>query len=999
MIGQTISHYKILEKLGEGGMGVVYKAQDLRLGRTVALKFLPEHLWQDSSAKARFIREAKGASAINHQNIATVHDIDEAEGKSFIVMEYVEGKTLKELAQQGLKLPQVLEFAVQAAEGLSAAHKKEILHRDIKSDNIMATKENLVKIMDFGLAKLKGVSKLTESGATVGTIAYMSPEQTKGEEIDQRSDIFSLGVVLYELITGKLPFPGDHNAAISYSICYEEPEPLARYKSDVPEGVQKIVDKTLKKDKNLRYQSAADLLADLRNEKKNLEQGKPLPQKPRKKWLPFLVPAGIGLLVLLFLIFKPFNIEIGTDKETAAAENSLAVMYFENVADPEDKDKTAQMITSLLITGLSESENLRVISRQRLYDILNLMCKGDVKVIDRKLASEVAKKAGVKWILTGEVLQTKPNLVVTGEISEVRGGRVLASQRVNGASNEDIFAVVDKLGWDLKNNLSLPLKADTENNKPVAAVTTHSPEAYRYYLEGLDYDNKLYTSEAKRSYGMALALDSTFAMAYYRLAGLVGGAEGKNLIAQAVKYSGKVSQKDKYYIKALELGKAGDTLKRIEQLKKITKRYPDEKEAFYMLGNIFYSSLKKPKEAIPYLIAAIEIDPLYKLAYNQLAYAYNDAGDFEKAIQAINKYISIAPNEANPYDSRGEIYANNGKIELAIESYKKAVEIKPDFHESWNKLAELYANNGQIDPAIESHRKVLEIRPDRFESLEQMGHLYLFKRDYIRAESCYQQIFASGSKGWRSWARYHLALIPLNQGKFAEALAVLDQGIVADRLEREERGWLAAKHVGKAIIYVEQKNWQMALQEAKKTMEIQHKANPNDPAYMRDFFVWCLTLAGETGQAEEVARALKSGIAKKDTSQMYRWWVADGLVKLAQGKLPEALNSFEKMAKGTPEFQYHFVLVETYIKLGRLAEAVSELEKMLSQYDQTRATAMPIWAVKAYYLLGLAYEKSGWNQKAIKNYEEFLDIWKNADPGIAEVEDAKQRLARLKKKV
>jgi len=262
----------------------------------------------------------------------------------------------------------------------------------------------------------------------------------------------------------------------------------------------------LKKDKGLRYQSAADLLADLRNEKKNLEQGKPLPQKPKKRWLPFLVPAGIGLIVLLFLIFKPFNIEIGTDKETAAAENSLAVMYFENVADPEDKDKTAQMMTSLLITGLSESENLRVISRQRLYDILNLMGKGDVKVIDRKLASEVAKKAGVKWILTGEVLQTKPNLVVTGEVSEAGGGRILASQRVNAASNEDIFAVVDKLGWDLKKNLSLPLKADTEKNKSVADVTTHSSEAYRYYLEGRDYYYKYYFPEAGKSFRKALTL-------------------------------------------------------------------------------------------------------------------------------------------------------------------------------------------------------------------------------------------------------------------------------------------------------------------------------------------------------------------------------------------------------------------------------------------------------------------------------------------------------------
>ncbi len=993
MIGQTISHYKILEELGEGGMGKVYKAQNIRLESVVALKFLREHLLDDPSAKARFIQEAKGASAINHQNITTVYDIDEAEGKSFIVMEYLEGKTFKRLTQEGLKVSQVLDIAIQAGEGLAAAHKKEIVHRDIKSDNIMLTKDNVAKIMDFGLAKLKDAPKYTDTGATVGTVAYMSPEQARGEVIDQRSDIFSFGVVLYEMITGQLPFQGVGRDAINYSIWFEEPEPLSRYKSGVREGLQRIVFKALAKKKEERYQHIDDLLADLRIEKRNLEQGRSVFNGSKKKWLPFLVPAAMLLPVLFYFFFRK-----DSEREAVAAQNSLAIMYFENLADPEDKDKTAQMITSLLITGLSESENLRVISRQRLYDILNLMGKGDVKVIDRKLASELAKKAGVRWILTGEVLQTKPNLVVTGEVSEVGGGKILASQRVNGVPNEDIFAVVDKLGWDLKKNLSLPLKADTGKNKSVAEVTTHSQEAYRYYLEGLDYDNKLYLSEAEGSYRRALALDSTFAMAYYRLAGLVGGPEGKSLIAQAVKYADKVSQKEKYYIKAREAFKARDTLKYIAELKKITKRYPDEKEAFYMLGNSFFSLLKKPKEAIPFLIKAIEIDPLYKLAYNQLAYAYNDAGDFEKAIGSINKYIEFAPGEANPYDSRGEIYAKNGKIELAIESYKKAVEIKPDF-QSWEKLAELYANSGQIDLAIESHRKLLEIKPDRFESLEQMGHLYLFKRDYIRAESCYQQIFASGSKAWRSWARYDLALIPLNQGKFGEALAVLDQGIVADKLEREERVWLAGKHLGKVIVYFEQKNWQLAIKEAEKAVEIEHKANPNDLTYFREPYVLVLTMAGETVRAEEVARALKNDIAKKDTSRMPAWWFADGAIKLAHGKLPEALISFEKAAKGSINFPYHYALAETYFKLGRLEEAVSELEKMLSRYDQNRAKAAPNWAVKAYYLLGLAYEKSGWNQKAIKNYEEFLDIWKDADPGIAEVADAKQRLARLKKKV
>ncbi len=265
MIGKTISHYKILEKLGEGGMGVVYKAQDTKLDRIVALKFLPKHLLCDDEAKTRFEHEAKAASALNHTNITTIYEIDEFEGECFICMEYVEGKSIKELIKEKtLYIQDILNISIQIAEGLNAAHKKGIIHRDIKADNIMLTADGLVKIMDFGLAKLKGASKVTKTGSTLGTLQYMSPEQVQGLEVDQGSDIFSFGVVLYEMVTGQLPFKGEHEAAIIYSILNEAPEPLARYKANVPEGLQRIVDKALAKQKEERYQHVDELVVDLR---------------------------------------------------------------------------------------------------------------------------------------------------------------------------------------------------------------------------------------------------------------------------------------------------------------------------------------------------------------------------------------------------------------------------------------------------------------------------------------------------------------------------------------------------------------------------------------------------------------------------------------------------------------------------------------------------------------------------------------------------------------
>jgi len=754
-----------------------------------------------------------------------------------------------------------------------------------------------------------------------------------------------------------------------------------------------------------RYQSVADLVADLRRVKRNVESGVSVSTpdekaRRRRKILAFALPTLGALIIALFLIFKPFSIEIGTDKESAAAENSLAIMYFENVADPEDKDKTAQMITSLLITDLSESEYMSVVSQQRLYDILKLLGKQDLKVLDKGVASEVAKKAGVKWILTGKVIQARPNLVLTAEVSEATTGKILASQRVSGQAGEDLFAVVDKLSAEVKKDLALPAQASKEPDKPISEVTTHSPEAYRYYLEGFDYENKVYTSEAEKSYRNALALDSTFAMAYYRLAGFAersADAGGEKLIAQAVKYSDKVSQKEKYYIKALELGKAGDTLKRIEELKKITKRYPDEKEAFYKLGDLFHSLLKKPKEAIPYLIKAIEIDPLYKLAYNELAYAYDKAGDFEKSIWAINKYISLAPDEPNPYDTRGDLYAGHDQIELAIESYKKALEKKPDFDMTLSKTGDLYAKSGNLDSAIRYFRRAAEAKADDYENLGGLGRMYLFKRDYARAESCFSALASKDSKEARWWARTLLASVPLYQGKLEEALAVLDQGIGADKMERNE-GTLSFKHYVKAMIYEEKKNLKMALEEVKIGMEIARRLNPTDPVQSRDYYVQLLAEDGDISKAEEVAKSLKQSIVKLDSIRIWQYWYAVGWIESGKGDRQAALTNFEKAAKTVPDFFVQFAFGKAYLDANRLGEAVAVFEKTLSRYDETRAGRV-IWAVKTHYLLGLAYEKSGWNNKAIEKYQEFLEIWKNADPGIAEVADARQRLARLKKKV
>jgi len=968
--GMKVSHYRIEKKIGAGGMGEVYLAEDTKLHRNVALKFLPPEYTSDPEVKSRFMREAQAAAALNHPNIITVYEVAEYQNRSYIAMEFVDGESLKDLTgKKELHLSQVIDVAMQISQGLAKAHEAGIVHRDIKPQNILIDKDGRARIVDFGLAKLKGDAKLTQAGSTLGTVSYMSPEQAQGEEVDRRSDIFSLGVMLYEMITGQLPFQGEHQAAILNSIITEQPQPLARYNNRVSQELERIVTKSLSKDKMERYQHVDDLLADLRREQKTSEQMRSsevslagVAPRPKRKVLSYLVPASVVFVIaFVLLVLRPFKFDIAPEEAAIAEASSLAIMYFDNLVDPEDSDRLAQMITSLLITDLSESQYvMRVVSRQRLYDILKLLGKEDLKKVDRTVASEVARKAGVSWILTGNILQTYPNIVLTSDVSDAATGEILATQRVAGEEGEDLFSVVDKLSAQIKNDLSLPGGTRKELDKAVADVTTHSPEAYRYYLEGLDNYNKVYFADAARSFEKALDFDSTFAMAYFRLANLKEGGERKRLIAKAAEYLDKVSKKERFYIKIVEAGASGNTKDYLEGLQKMTEHFPDDKESFQRLASYYYE-MRQYDQAIAHFNRALEIDPLDKLVLNMLAYTYNQAGDFDKSIWAINKYISVAPDEANPYDTRGDLYAWNGRIEQAMQSYRKALEKKPDFYASWAKL----------------------------------GHMYLFKREYARAESCYQELTASDQKDVRSEGRIYLAYIPAYQGRLGEAVRVLDDGLAADRMEQAEGAHKARKHSLKAFILLERGSFDSAEEEAEKAVSIRRRIYPDNRLWGRYHLVHLLAEAGRIQKAEQVAQALRDDIGEDEEGRICYWWYAVGCIDFFKGNLEESIVNLENAADHLHEFYPNYMLARAYLKSGRLDKGVTQLEKMLSKYDESRA-ALGSWAVKACYLLGLAYEKSGWNSKAIEQNEKFLEIWKDADPGIPEVEDAKERLKKLR---
>jgi serine/threonine protein kinase len=390
MIGKTISHYKMLEHIGEGGMCVVYKALASRLDRHVAIKFLPPELKSDKAAKARFIHEANAASALNHSNIAVVHDIDEApDGQMFIVMAYYEGQTLRDkLGDDSVRLDEAIKIVSQIASGLAKAHEKEILHRDIKPANILITEDGEAKLADFGLAKLAGQTRLTKTGMTVGTVAYMSPEQAAGGDVDHRSDIFSLGVVLYELLTREVPFKGDHEAAVLYGIMHNDPAPLTKYRSDVSEGLQRVLDTVLHKDVDKRYQNATDLLADLNRFRRGGSTTGYPGARVRKVRRRNLTIAAIATLVLIGGYFL-YSRYIGTT-ETTTARMMIAVLPFENLGKTED-EYFADGMTEEITARLAGVHALGVIARTSAMQYKNT---------DKNI-QQIGEELGVDYILGG----------------------------------------------------------------------------------------------------------------------------------------------------------------------------------------------------------------------------------------------------------------------------------------------------------------------------------------------------------------------------------------------------------------------------------------------------------------------------------------------------------------------------------------------------------------------------------------------------------------------
>ncbi len=971
--------FEIIEELGKGGMGRVYRVFDKKTEEEVALKLIKPEIAAEREVIDRFRDELKISRKISHRNVSRMYDLGEEEGTSYITMEYVPGEDLKSFIHRSkqLSVGTAISIAKQVCEGLEEAHRLGIIHRDLKPGNIMIDKEGNARIMDFGIARLLRGKGITNAGVMIGTPQYMSPEQVEGKDVDQRSDIYSLGIILYEMATGQVPFEGDTPFTIGIKHKSERPKNPKDHNAQIPDDLGRLILKCLEKEKEQRYQSAAEVHAELGK----IEKGIPTTEReiPRKKPLTSkeitvklrlqkLLFPGVGIIVLAGIALVVFRLlPRRPPAPLISGKPSLAILYFENISGDKILDAWKTGLTELLITKLGQSRFIRVLDGNTIYSLLKRLNLDEARKYAKEDLLKIANEGGAEYTLSGSLMKAGQNILITLSLQKPRTGEVISPISVECKGEEEIIPKVDEVARKVKSDLDLSSEQIARDfDKEAGKITTISPEAFKYYSEGRKSHSQGDYQKSIELMQKAVKLDPEFAMAYRSM----GSAYG-NL--------GQAMERREYYQKALEF-----------------KERVSERERYSIEGDFYRQSEKTMTRAIGAYQRLLELYPDDSIGNTNLGVLYSDIEEWDKAIELYRVLAESGTGDVIPVGNLAEAYEAKGQYDAAEEVLKRYLLTNHENEAILSQLARIYAWEGKFDLALQEILKAISLNPRNFQYSWVRAGIYFLKGDLAAADQEARTFMQNENPAAKLLAGEALVRLHFYRGRFGEAKEIAQRGLDLARQVNDNSSAAKILMILSTINEFVYKNFDGALQQLDEASRLAVKS---EDAHMQRsillargrIYIEKKSVAAAGRVAAELKEMCEKAVSKK---QIRLYYELQARIELELKDYPGALDYIRRMISLSPSPGGNDLLADALDSSGDKSQALEEYRKLTAspwvKYNNVGSY------VVSFYKLGRISEDMGLKDEAIRYYEQFLDIWKNAEPGAPFVQEARKSLAGLK---